>query len=194
MCAITPAASSDNHSWCTCHSFTKNTSKRNSLVWYCITQFSINQMLYGSTTPKCPRICKPPQTCLMNWKFSMLKTDYCKSEWPQFLFSVQAQSLKFSSSLWNSRAVRMSINRENLGTPRAKHFRWSLHRETQTGKISLHQLGCEQKRARWKNESLNQLFANLPVVDTESYPLRPSNQREYSLYKDKESRHCRNNK
>jgi hypothetical protein len=34
----------------------------------------------------------------------------------------------------------------------------------------------------------------LPVVDTESYPLRPSNQREYSLYKDKESRHCRNNK
>jgi hypothetical protein len=23
MCAITPAASSDSHSWCTCHSFTK---------------------------------------------------------------------------------------------------------------------------------------------------------------------------
>ncbi len=145
---MTPAASSDNHSWCTCHSFTKNTSKTNSLVWYCITQFSINQMLYHSTTPKCARICKPPQTCLMNSKFSMLKTDYCKSEWPHFLLSVQAQSLKFSSSLWNCRVIHMSINTENLGTARAKNLRWSLHRETETGKISLHQLGCEQKTAR----------------------------------------------
>ncbi len=151
-------------------------------------------MLYGSTTAKCPRICKPPQTCLMNLKFSMLKTDYCKSEWPQLLLSVQAQSLKFSSSLWNSRAVHMSINRENVGTARAKHFRWSLHRETETGKIRLHQLGCEQKTAIWQNESLKHLFANLPVVEPESYPLCPSNQREYSLYKDKESRHCLNNK
>lgn len=111
-----------------------------------------------------------------------------------FTLSVQAQSLKFSSSLWNCRVIHMSINRENLGTARAKHLRWSLHRETETGKISLHQLGCEQKTARWQNESLNQLFANLPVVDPESYPLCPSNQREYSLYKDKESRHCLKNK
>ncbi len=107
-----------------------------------------------------------------------------------FTLSVQAQSLKFSSSLWNCRVIHMSINRENLGTARAKHVRWSLHREIETGKISLHQLGCEQKTARWQNESLNQLFANLPVVDPESYPLCPSNQREYSLYKDKESRQC----
>jgi hypothetical protein len=27
MCAMTPAASSDNHSWCTCHSFTKKRFK-----------------------------------------------------------------------------------------------------------------------------------------------------------------------
>jgi hypothetical protein len=135
-----------------------------------------------------------PQTCLMNWKFSMLKTDYCKSEWPQFLLSVEAQSLKFSSSLWNCRVIHMSINRENLGTARVKHLRWSLHRETGTGKTSLHRLGCERKTARWQNESLNQLFSNLPVVDPESYPLCPSNQREYSLYKDKESRHCLKNK
>ncbi len=171
----------------------KNTSKRNSLVWYCITQFSINQMVYGSTTAKCPRICQPPQTCLMNWKFTMLKTDHCKSEWPQFLL-FQSKPSHWNSSLWNPRVVCMNVNRENLGTARAKHLRWSLHRETETGKISLHQLVCEQKTARWQNESLNQLFANLPVVDSESYPLCPSNQREYSLYKDKESRHCLNNK
>jgi hypothetical protein len=77
-----------------------------------------------------------------------------------FTLSVQAQSLKFSSSLWNCRVIDMSINRENLGTARAKHLRWSLHRETEAGKISLHRLGCEQKMARWQNE-LKSTFCQL---------------------------------
>ncbi len=185
MCAMTPAASSDNHSWCTCHSFTKTTSKRNSLVWYYITQFSINQMLYGLTPTNLFNELEVLH--VKNWLLQIRVATV-------FTLSVQAQSLKFSSSLWNCRVIHMSINRENLGTARAQHLRWSLHRETETGKISLHQLGCEQKMARWQNERLNQLFANLPVVDWESYPLCPSNQREYSLYKDKESRHCLKNK
>jgi len=94
-----------------------------------------------------------------------------------FTLSVQAQSLKFSSSLWNCRVIHMSINRENLGTARAKHLRWSLHRETETEKISYTNWVVGKKRPDGQNESLNQLFANLAVVDPESYPLCPSNQK-----------------